>query len=128
MQKIPVSKWLALNIFIWGGITMAQGGTHNFSQIAGLRFLLGLFESCSTPAYLLLTSMWYRIDEQPIRIGWWSTFLGLANAFGGLLAYGIGRIHGELESWRYLFIIIGAVSLLWGLVMFFTLAENPTNA
>lgn len=128
MQKFSVSKWLALNIFLWGGITMAQGGTHNFSQLAALRVLLGAFESCSTPAYLLITAMWYQIEEQPIRIGWWSSFLGLANAFGGLLAYGIGQIHGELEPWRYLFILIGAVSSVWGLFMFFTLSESPDSA
>lgn len=128
MQKISISKWLSLNIFIWGGITMAQAGSQDFPSIAALRFLLGVFEACSTPAYLMLTTMWYKVDEQPIRIGFWSTFLGLANAFGGLLAYGIGHIHGALESWRYLFLIIGAVSSLWGMIMYFTLAENAVAA
>lgn len=128
MQKFSVTKWLAINIFVWGGITMAQGGVKDFGAMAGLRFVLGMLESCSTPAYLLLMAMWYRVDEQPIRIGWWSTFLGLANAFGGLLAYGIGQIHGHLQSWRYLFIIVGAISSLWGLIMFFTFAENPIAA
>jgi hypothetical protein len=35
----------------------------------------------------LITATWYTIEEQPIRIGWWSTFLGIANAFGGLLEH-----------------------------------------
>ncbi|KAK3637722.1 hypothetical protein LTR22_018123 [Elasticomyces elasticus] len=128
MQKISVSKWLASNIIVWGGITMALGGCNNFAEFAALRVVLGALESCSTPAYLLITAMWYTIEEQPIRIGYWSTFLGLANAFGGLLAYGIGHLHGKLESWRYLFIIIGAVSSGWGICMFFGLAENALSA
>lgn len=129
MQKLSVTKWLSANLFIWGGITMALGGCENFSSFAALRFIMGALESCSTPAYLLITAMWYRIEEQPIRIGYWSTFLGLANAFGGLLCYLIGHIHGALgEPWRYQFIIIGAISSLWGLIMFFTFAENATAA
>lgn len=128
MQKISVSKWLAGNIILWGVITMALGGCNTFSSFSALRFILGAFESCSTPAYLLLTAMWYKVEEQPIRIGYWSTFLGLANAFGGLLAYGIGHIHGSLESWRYQFIIVGAISSVWGMIMFFTLAENAVSA
>ena len=128
MQKLSVSKWMAANIFIWGGITMALGGCNDFASFAALRFILGALESCSTPAYLLITAMWYKVEEQPIRIGYWSTFLGLANAFGGLLGYGIGHIHGALAPWRYQFIIIGAVSSAWGLFMFFTLAENATSA
>lgn len=128
MQKISVAKWMGGNILIWGGICMALGGCSSFGSLAALRFILGMLESCSTPAYLLITAMWYKVEEQPIRIGYWSTFLGLANAFGGLLAYGIGHIHGSLSSWRYQFIVIGAFSAAWGLVVFFVLAENPTEA
>lgn len=89
---------------------MVLGGCSNFSALAALRFILGMLKSCSTPAYLLLTAMWYKVDEQPIRIGYWCTFLGLANSFGGLLAYGIRNPQwpsGNLEisvyyCWRIL--------------------------
>lgn len=107
---------------------MALGGCNSFAPFAALRVILGALESCSTPAYLLLTAMWYKTEEQPIRIGYWSTFLGLANALGGLLAYGIGHIHGALASWKYQFIVIGAISSAWGIFMFFTLAESPVTA
>jgi MFS family permease len=128
MQKLSVSKWLSANVFVWGGICMALGGCNNFSALAALRFILGMLESCSTPAYLLLTAMWYTIEEQPIRIGYWSTFLGLANSFGGLLGYAIGNVHGSLDQWRYQFIIVGAFSSAWGLIMYFLLAESPVTA
>ncbi|KAJ5974349.1 MFS general substrate transporter [Penicillium waksmanii] len=128
MQKVPVSKWLSVNLFIWGGITMALAGCKRFDSFSGLRFLLGALESCSTPAYLLITATWYTVEEQPIRIGWWSTFLGVANSFGGLLAFGVGHINGALEPWQYQFIVIGALSSIWAIFMFFTLAERPETA
>ncbi|KAJ5279977.1 MFS general substrate transporter [Penicillium angulare] len=128
MQKVPVSKWLSVNLFIWGGITMALAGCSGFNSFLALRFLIGAFESCSTPAYLLITATWYTIEEQPIRIGWWSTFLGVANSFGGLLAFGVGQINGSLQSWQYQFIFIGAISCVWSIFMFFTLAEHPSTA
>ncbi|KAJ5771365.1 uncharacterized protein N7511_003416 [Penicillium nucicola] len=128
MQKLPVSQWLSGNIILWGGITMALAGCDRFDSFLGLRFLLGALESCSTPAYLLITATWYTVEEQPIRIGWWSAFLGVANSFGGLLAFAIGHIEGSLASWQYQFIIIGAISSIWGIFMFFNLAENPSAA
>lgn len=128
MQKIPVSKWLSINLFLWGGITMALAGCKGFDSFLGLRFVLGALESCSTPAYLLITATWYTVDEQPIRIGWWSTFLGVANSFGGLLAFGVGHIKGALEPWQYQFLVIGALSSTWAIFMFFTLAERPETA
>lgn len=87
-----------------------------------------MLESCSTPAYLLLTAMWYKVEEQPIRIGYWSIFLGLANAFGGLLACGIGHISSGLAPWSYQSIIVGSFSAAWGIIMFFTLARSPSSA
>ena len=129
MQKLSVAKWLGANIFLWGGVCMALGGCNTFQALAALRFMLGMLEACTTPAYLLITAMWYKVEEQPIRIGYWSTFLGLANSFGGLLAYGIGNIHGgSLATWRYQFIIVGAVSSAWGLLVFIFLAEGPGTA
>lgn len=128
MQKTSVSKWLSANVFLWGGVTMALGGGRNFADFMGLRFALGALEACSTPAFLLLTAMWYTREEQPIRIGWWSTFLGLAFAFGGLFAFAIGHIEGALAPWRYQFIVIGAISSAWGIFAYFFLAENAMDA
>ncbi|KAJ5664681.1 MFS general substrate transporter [Penicillium macrosclerotiorum] len=128
MQKLPVSKWLSINLFFWGEITMALAGCNRFDEFLGLRFLLGALESCSTPAYLLITATWYTVEEQPIRIGWWSTFLGLANSFGGLLAFALGHIKGSLDSWQYQFIFIGAISGAWAIIMYFKLAERPETA
>ncbi|KAH8647659.1 MFS allantoate transporter [Xylariales sp. PMI_506] len=128
MQKLPAGKWMAGNIIIWGGICAALGGCNSFGSLAALRFILGMLESCSTPAFLLITAMFYKVEEQPIRIGYWSTFLGLASAIGGLIAFGIGQIQGSLENWRYQFIIVGLISCLWGVILYIFVADNPTNA
>lgn len=47
---------------------------------------------------------------------------------GGLLAYAISHIHSTIESWRWLFIIFGIVTFLWGLVLLFFLPDSPKNA
>jgi MFS family permease len=128
MQKLPAGKWMAGNIIIWGVACAAMGACSSFGSLAALRFILGMLESCSTPAFLLITAMFYTVEEQPIRIGYWSTFLGLASAMGGLIAFGIGQIQGGLANWRFQFIIVGVVSSAWGVVLFFLIADNPTNA
>jgi MFS family permease len=108
--------------------SMALAACGGFKSFLALRFLIGALESCSTPAYLLITATWYTVEEQPIRIGWWSTFLGVANSFGGLLAFAVGHIKGSLESWQYQFIFIGAITCAWAIFMAFTLTERPSTA
>lgn len=45
LKKFRPSRWLAFLMFSWGLITIGVGGVHNYAQITGVRFLLGVFEA-----------------------------------------------------------------------------------
>jgi MFS family permease len=77
---------------------------------------------------MLITSMWYTRRQQPIRIGLWYTANGFGIAIGGLFGYGIGQIKGALPSWKYEFLIIGALCCIWGIVMVIFLPDSPVTA
>ena len=77
---------------------------------------------------MLITSMWYTRRQQPIRIGLWYTANGLGIAIGGLLGYGIGQIKGALASWKYEFLIIGALCTCWGILITIFLPDSPVTA
>ncbi|KAF2098644.1 MFS general substrate transporter [Rhizodiscina lignyota] len=128
LQRMPVAKYLGVNIFLWGVFLMLQAVSRNFTDLAVLRAISGAAESCSDPAFMIITSMWYTRRQQPVRMGLWYTANGLGTAFGGLLGYGIGHIGGSLASWRYEFLIIGALCCIWGVVMFIFLPDNPVTA
>jgi MFS family permease len=84
--------------------------------------------SGSDPSFMLITQMWYTRREQPLRIGLWYTANGAGIALGGLLGYAIGHIKGALASWRYEFIIIGALCCTWGIVLSIFLPDSPVKA
>ncbi|GAB1203098.1 hypothetical protein APSETT445_001724 [Aspergillus pseudonomiae] len=127
MQKFPVGKYLGANIFLWGLFLMLQAAAKNFVQLAVLRVISGAAEACSDPAFMLITSMWYTRRQQPIRIGLWYTANGFGIALGGLLGYGIGHIKGALSSWKYEFLIIGALCSIWGIVIVIFLPDSPVT-
>ncbi|KAF2443408.1 MFS allantoate transporter [Karstenula rhodostoma CBS 690.94] len=128
MQRLPVGKYLGANIFLWGVFLMLQAAAKNFTQLAALRAISGAAEACSDPSFMLITSMWYTRKQQPVRIGLWYTANGFGIALGGLLGYAIGHIKGALPSWKYEFLIIGALCSAWGIVMFLCLPDSPVNA
>lgn len=71
MQKLPIGKYLAANIFLWGlTLTMNVFG-FNFTILCVLRVLLGIFEAVSQPTFLLLSSMWYKREEQAHIVAYW---------------------------------------------------------
>lgn len=107
---------------------MLQATAKNFTQLAILRAFSGAAEACSDPSFMLITSMWYTRRQQPVRMGIWYTANGFGIAIGGLLGYIIGHIRGSLPSWKYEFIIIGALCCVWGIVLFLFLPDSPVTA
>jgi ACS family allantoate permease-like MFS transporter len=71
----------------------AQGGATSFASLATLRFFMGVFESCVNPGFVLITSSWWKREEQVARLGLWYSANGLIGAPSGLLFYGIAHIH-----------------------------------
>lgn len=71
MQRLPIGKYLGVNIFAWGFFLMLQAACNSFATLAVLRVLAGMAESCSDPSFMLITSMWYTRRQQPLKIGIW---------------------------------------------------------
>jgi MFS family permease len=107
---------------------MLQAVARNFTTLAVLRGLSGAAGACGDPTFMLITGMWYTGREQPIKISLWYSSLGLGIAGGGLLGYAIGQIKGSLPSWQFEFIIIGALCVAWGVIMFIVLPDSPVSA
>lgn len=128
MQRLPIGKYLGANICMWGFFLMLQAACNSFATLGVLRALGGAAEACSDPSFMLITSMWYTRRQQPVRMGLWYTANGLGIAGGGLLGYAIGHINGSLPSWKYEFLIIGALCSVWGIVMFIMLPDSPVTA
>ncbi|KAJ7695062.1 major facilitator superfamily domain-containing protein [Mycena rosella] len=120
MQKFPLNKYLAINIFMWGALLMAQAGSRNFADLAVLRTISGAAEATADPAFVLITSMWYTREQQPTRIGYWYCANGVGIGLGGLLGFGIG-----LPSWKYEFLIVGAMCCAWAIFMFIFIPDSP---
>ncbi|KAI1618530.1 MFS transporter [Exophiala viscosa] len=128
MQRLPLGKYLGFNIFMWGFFLMLQAACNSFATLGLLRALAGAAEACSDPSFLLITQMWYTRKQQPLRCGLWYTANGMGIALGGLLGYGIGHIKGALASWRYEFLIIGALCSIWGIVIGIFMPDSPITA
>lgn len=85
MQRCPPAYYLAVNIFMWGVLLMAQAAAKNFAGLISLRILSGAFEAIADPAFMLITSMYYTRSEQPSRISAWYAWNGIGVAAGGLI-------------------------------------------
>jgi MFS family permease len=94
----------------------------NFSQAAGVRFLLGVFEAGMMPGIAYYMSRWYRRAELTFRLSLYIVMAPMAGAFGGLLASGILTLDsfGSVTGWRMIFVIEGLITALLSIIALVT--------
>jgi len=132
MQRLPLAKYTATNVIIWGCILSCMAATTNWAGLMVIRTFLGIFEASVTPGFALFTSQWYRKHEQGARTGLWFLFNGFAQIIGGVVAYGIaqGTDSGQaaLAGWRIMFLWTGLTTAAFGVLLFIFMPDNPLNA
>ena len=65
---------ISIPSFIWAVLIGCHAATKNFTGIMVVRFFLGAAEAAAIPGFSLMTGMWYKRKEHPLRHGFW--FLG----------------------------------------------------
>ncbi|KAG6868696.1 hypothetical protein C0993_011926 [Termitomyces sp. T159_Od127] len=129
LQKLPVAKWMSINIFIWAIALMAHAACKSFGGLFAVRFILGMCEGAITPGFLIVTSMFYTREEQSKRVGYWFLMNGAAVIFLGLIAFGLIHIHNDnLHAWQWLMIITGLVTFVVSVLFWFFFPDSPVSA
>lgn len=100
-----------------------------YASLMVVRTLLGLFESSSAVGCIAISGMYYTKSEQSARIGFWATQAGTGYIVGGLISFGFLHYHGTaFTSWQIMFLVVGLVTVAFGVLTFLYLPDNVTNA
>lgn len=73
MSRLPIAKFVGGTVITWGVICCCLAAPHNFAGILAARCFLGFAEAAVSPAFITITSIWYRKEEHPLRVGMWVT-------------------------------------------------------
>ncbi|RDW82472.1 hypothetical protein BP6252_03584 [Coleophoma cylindrospora] len=104
IQKLPIGKYVAGDIIIWGAIVAATAACTSFGGLITARFFTGVVEATISPAFLYITAMWYTRDEMPSRMATWYA----GNSFGGA--------------------IFGVATSVWGMIVLLLLPDTIATA
>ncbi|KAG2077536.1 MFS general substrate transporter [Suillus decipiens] len=128
-QKLRLGKYLGVNIIIWGVVLLCHALANSFQTFFALRFILGMCESCVSPILISIISMFYRKNEQGIRIAYFYTMLGFTQVFGGFVAYGISFYNGGVMApYKIVYYLLGGLAILVGIIVLAWLPDSPVNA
>ncbi|HBZ16523.1 MFS transporter [Pantoea sp. NPDC088449] len=99
-------------IFGWSVATLFQGFATGLLSLIGLRAITGIFEAPAFPTNNRLVTSWFPEQERASAVGFYTSgqFVGLAFLTPLLIWI------QELLSWHWVFIITGAIGIIWSLV------------
>ncbi|KIV95820.1 hypothetical protein PV10_03426 [Exophiala mesophila] len=111
----------------WGLVTTLQCLVQSFGGLVACRFFLGLCEGGLIPGIMVYLASFYRRHELQLRVCIFFGFSALAGAFSGLLAAAIVNLHGVggMEGWRWIFLLEGLFTVVFGIVALFLIPNNP---
>lgn len=128
IARLPVAQYMTANTFIWGTVVALTAACTNYGGLLTVRFLLGVAEATITPTFMFITTTWYTRDEIPVRTGIWFSGNSIGGMVASLFAFGVGHINDNVGPWRWMYIILGVATFLWGSVLWFTLPDSIATA
>ncbi|PMD56405.1 MFS general substrate transporter [Hyaloscypha bicolor E] len=128
-KKFGPAIVLPILMACFGSFTLLTVAATNFAGMLVLRLFLGLSESAFFPLVIYYLTTFYRRGELARRLAIFYAASNIANAFSGLLAFGVFHIKStHLYAWKYLFIIEGSLTFLFAIFAFFYLPANASSA
>lgn len=129
MQKFPMGKVITISFLLWGVTLTANGAATSFATLAVARFFLGIFESCVNPGFVLITSSWWKREEQAARIGLWFCANGLLGGPSGLIFWALAHVNARhLFPYQWMFITFGVGTVVIGGFLWWLLPDSPVTA
>ncbi|KAJ5263815.1 hypothetical protein N7478_011420 [Penicillium angulare] len=130
IQRVPIGKWLSINVLLWGICICLIAAMNTFEGLIALRAFMGVFEAACQPTFIVLSATWYKREEQASTINFWYMMNGLQNIIGGLLAFGFSYVPASspIKSWQALFMSYGIITVLWAIFVFFWLPDSIMRA
>ncbi|GAA6052475.1 hypothetical protein JCM3770_001130 [Rhodotorula araucariae] len=129
MHRLPIRTFVAISIVLWAIVVACQAAPSNWGGMMAVRFVLGLTEGAVAPAFVVMSSYYWRKREQPIRIAVFVSANAFAQIVGALLLYGCGSIDNiAIKGWRLSYIICAILTLLGGAFFFIFVPKSPATA
>ena len=102
-------RTLALGLAAWSVATLLTGFAQGFAMIFGLRLLLGIGESAAFPCSSKLIAQ----HVHGHKLGWANSLVAQGLSLGPAFGVFFGGLLMAQFGWRNVFIMFGALSLLW---------------
>ncbi|ESW98278.1 hypothetical protein KL918_003978 [Ogataea parapolymorpha] len=130
LSKFPTKMVTGICVIIWAAVCMCLAAPATFAGFVTVRAFLGFFEGCVSPAFVIVTSSYYKKSEHGLRTAAWISCNAITQVLATYLFYGLAKGENNLSMavWRVGFLVCGAFTLVVGLLFYFMVPLSPKEA
>ncbi|KAJ1724129.1 hypothetical protein LPJ53_001592 [Coemansia erecta] len=129
LKRARPRYWLSIVMLSWSLVTMCTALVQNAAQLAWCRFLFGAVQAGYVTGCLYYISYWYPRDRVRRRVGFFFASAGIGGILVGPLCSLLSVVEVEgIRPWQLIFVVIGLVSLCWGVLGPSVLQDFPDTA
>lgn len=130
MTKVSPQSWLARIVLTVGLVYACYASLNNAKGLIACRFFSGVVGAGTWPGMSYYISLWYPLERQTRRIGFYFTAAQLSAAVSGLVNAGFQKMDTTrgYYGWQWMYIIYGSLTVAVGILLFWWLPDRPHKA
>src|SRR5665213_2911345 len=127
LAKVGARRWIAFLMAIWGLFSIGMAFVHSGTSYVLVRFLLGAAEAGFFPGVVLYLTYWLPVAVRGRLMAMFIVAIPMSTVVGAPVSVAILGMngHGGLKGWQWLFLIDGALAILFGAMVPWVLADRP---
>lgn len=116
LDRFNVRWCFAIAVFGWSLVSGMTGLATGFAGLLAFRFMLGVFESANWPASLRIVARVFPPKERTLATGFFTS----GSSVAALIAPAIILAILAASSWRWAFVAVGSLGLVWVAIWLFS--------
>jgi MFS transporter, ACS family, hexuronate transporter len=122
-DRIGPKRVFIIAVSVWSAFCALTGAVAGFVSLLVIRVVFGFGEGPFASSGSKMVNNWFGVTERGRAVG----IVNAGNPIGGAIAGPLVGFVALSTSWRWAFVLIGALGILWVVIWAFTVRDNPKD-